>query len=119
MCVPIVGSPAFSFWRRRLGRMVSFPPAIGALTTSVVRAGHARNLGGATCRRRREPMRRALHQVLRKRCPAERLTNAERIERGCLGTLLRLTLLAPDIMEGILDGRQPEAVTLPRLLQPC
>jgi hypothetical protein len=63
-------------------------------------------------------MRRALHQLLRKRCPAERLTNAERIERGCLGTLLRLTLLAPDIMEGILDGRQPEAVTLPRLLQP-
>jgi hypothetical protein len=32
---------------------------------------------------------------------------AEAIERGCLGTLLRLTLLAPDIVEAILDGRQP------------
>jgi hypothetical protein len=32
---------------------------------------------------------------------------AERIERGYLGTLVRLTLLAPDIVEFILDGRQP------------
>ncbi len=32
---------------------------------------------------------------------------AGEIERGYLGTLLRLTLLAPDIVEYILDGRQP------------
>lgn len=43
---------------------------------------------------------------------------AERVERGYLGTLLRLTLLAPDIVEAILNGRQPDCVTLPRLLQP-
>jgi hypothetical protein len=49
-------------------------------------------------------MRRALHQLLRKRGPAERLAEAERIERGHLGTLLRLTLLAPDILEATLDG---------------
>ena len=40
---------------------------------------------------------------------------AERIERGYLGSLLRLTLLAPDIVSAILDGRQlyqvPEALT--------
>jgi len=29
--------------------------------------------------------------------------------------LLRLTLLAPDIVEAILDGRQSEVMTLPRL----
>ena len=29
---------------------------------------------------------------------------AEQIERGYLGSLLRLTLLAPDIVEAILDG---------------
>ncbi|MCA3314749.1 MAG: hypothetical protein ING06_16980, partial [Roseomonas sp.] len=40
----------------------------------------------------------------------------ERIERGYLGTLLRLTLLAPEMVEAILNGRQPEGVTLPRLL---
>ena len=42
---------------------------------------------------------------------------AEKIERGYLGSLLRLTLLAPEMVEAILDGRQPEGVTLPRLLE--
>ena len=41
---------------------------------------------------------------------------AEKIERGYLGTLLRLTLLAPELVEAILNGRQPEGVTLLRLL---
>ena len=41
----------------------------------------------------------------------------EKIERGYLGTLLRLTLLAPDIVDAILDGRQPD-VGLPRLTRP-
>jgi len=36
---------------------------------------------------------------------------AERLERGYLGSLLRLTLLAPDIVSAILDGRQPEELT--------
>ena len=42
---------------------------------------------------------------------------AEKIERGYLGTLLRLTLLAPEMVEAILNGRQPAGVTLPRLLE--
>jgi hypothetical protein len=43
---------------------------------------------------------------------------AERIERGYLGTLLRLTLLAPDLIEAILDGRQADGLGLPRLMEP-
>ena len=43
---------------------------------------------------------------------------AEKIERGYLGTLLRLTLLAPDIVEAVVDGRQGTAVGLPKLLLP-
>jgi hypothetical protein len=43
---------------------------------------------------------------------------SERIDRGYVGTLLRLTLLAPDIVEAILDGRQPSDLGLPRLLKP-
>jgi hypothetical protein len=43
---------------------------------------------------------------------------AEKIERGYLGTLLRLTLMAPDIVEAIIDGRQPERMDLSRLLGP-
>lgn len=46
------------------------------------------------------------------------LAAAERIERGYLGRLLRLTLLAPEIVQGILDGRAAVDLTLPRLLEP-
>src|SRR5947209_7696790 len=43
---------------------------------------------------------------------------AEKIDRGYVGSILRLTLLAPDIVETILDGRQPVDLGLPRLLKP-
>jgi hypothetical protein len=43
---------------------------------------------------------------------------AERIERGYLGTLLRLTLLAPDIVATALHGCQAPGLSLPRLLEP-
>ncbi|WP_245624488.1 hypothetical protein [Belnapia moabensis] len=46
------------------------------------------------------------------------MTEAERIERGYLGTLLRLTLLAPDIVEANVDGRHSVEVRLPGLLEP-
>ena len=43
---------------------------------------------------------------------------AERIERGYLGTLLRLTLLAPVIVEEALNGRAWHGLGLPDVLQP-
>ncbi|MBY0329565.1 MAG: hypothetical protein K2X49_02695 [Acetobacteraceae bacterium] len=43
---------------------------------------------------------------------------AERIERGYLGSLLRLTLLAPDLVTNALDGRHSRSVTLAALLEP-
>jgi hypothetical protein len=46
------------------------------------------------------------------------MADAEKIERGYLGTLLRLTLLAPDIVESILNGRSAADLTLPRFLAP-
>jgi hypothetical protein len=42
---------------------------------------------------------------------------AERLERGYLGSLLRLTLLAPDIVEAILQGRQPKGMTLSAMME--
>ena len=41
---------------------------------------------------------------------------AEKIERGYLGKVLRLTLLAPVVVEAIVDGRQRAEVTLPAIL---
>jgi hypothetical protein len=35
------------------------------------------------------------------------LAAGEKLDRGYLGKLLMLTLLAPDIVEAIMDGRQP------------
>jgi hypothetical protein len=45
------------------------------------------------------------------------MATAERIDRGYLGRMLQLTLLAPDIVEAILNGRQPEGMGLPGLLE--
>lgn len=46
------------------------------------------------------------------------LAEAERINSSYVSRVLRLTLLAPDIIEAILDGRQPDRLTLPVLMQP-
>lgn len=46
------------------------------------------------------------------------MAEAERIERGYLGSLLRLTLLAPDLVTNALDGRHMRSVTLATLLEP-
>ena len=42
---------------------------------------------------------------------------AEKLDRGYLGRLLHLTLLAPDIVEAIVKGKQAEGVTLPGLME--
>ncbi len=46
------------------------------------------------------------------------MAEAERIERGYLGSLLRLTLLAPDLVTNALDGRHMPSVALAALLEP-
>jgi hypothetical protein len=43
---------------------------------------------------------------------------AEKIDRGYVGNILRLTLLAPDTVEAIMDGRQPDGLGMPALLEP-
>jgi len=46
------------------------------------------------------------------------LAQRERIAPSYLTRVLRLTLLAPGIVEAILDGRKAPEVTLPRLMEP-
>lgn len=46
------------------------------------------------------------------------LAEREGIASSYLTRVLRLTLLAPDIVEAVLDGRHGQAVTLARVLEP-
>ena len=48
----------------------------------------------------------------------DELAAAEKINSSYVSRLLRLTLLAPDMVEAILDGRQPASMTLPGLMEP-
>jgi hypothetical protein len=47
---------------------------------------------------------------------AAEIAEAEGVTRSFVNRLLRLTLLAPDIVEAILEGRQPKAMQLRELI---
>ena len=44
------------------------------------------------------------------------MARAEKIERGYMGKVLQLTLLAPKLVEAILEGRQVGELTLPSVV---
>ena len=46
----------------------------------------------------------------------EELASREKVNRGYMSRVLRLTLLGPRIVEALLDGRQPEGLRLEELL---
>ena len=48
---------------------------------------------------------------------AAELAAAESTDASYVSRALRLTLLAPDMVEAVLDGRQPEGITLPALME--
>ena len=48
----------------------------------------------------------------------EEIAAAEKINSSYVSRLLRMTLLAPEIVEAILDGRQPADMTLAALVTP-
>lgn len=45
------------------------------------------------------------------------LAKAERLDPAYVSRVLRLTLLAPPLMEAILEGRQPEGLTVKKLMR--
>jgi ParB-like chromosome segregation protein Spo0J len=49
---------------------------------------------------------------------AAELSRAEGVTKSYLSRILRLTLLAPDIVEAVLGGKQSRALELKRLLKP-
>jgi hypothetical protein len=98
--------------RRRPGRKTIVTPVVDGLPThTTTRADPA--LLKALARAFR--YQRMLDD--RRYASISEMAAAEKLDRGYLGRLLQLTLLAPDIVEAIVEGRQPQGVTLPRLLE--
>ena len=98
--------------RRRPGRKTVVTPGRDAGDAIPTRANPALVKALARAFRYRRLLEDGRHASI------SEMAAAEKIERGYLGTLLRLTLLAPDIVEALLEGRHSQDVHLPRLLQP-
>ena len=48
----------------------------------------------------------------------EEIAAAEKINTSYVSRILRMTLLAPEVVEKIVDGRQPTELTLAKLMTP-
>ena len=81
--------------------------------------------GTVICRRIDNAMVKAIARAFRWREMLENGTHAtiaeiaaaEKINESYVGRILRLTLLAPDIIEAILNGQQPSEMTLTVLMR--
>jgi hypothetical protein len=100
--------------RRRGGRkLVLTPDGAEAPAAPVTRhVDNAMVKAVARAFRWREMLENGTHSTI-----AE-IAASEKINESYVGRVLRLTLLAPDIIEAILNGRQPAELTLPVLIRP-
>jgi hypothetical protein len=100
--------------RRRGGRKLVLAPH----GTSDTRTALSRRIDNAMLKaiarafRWREMLENGTHSTI-----AE-IAAAEKINESYVGRVLRLTLLAPDIIEAILGGRQPAGLQLEAILRP-
>jgi hypothetical protein len=99
--------------RRRGGRkLVLAPDGTNATRTPICRrVDNAMVKAIARAFRWREMLEDGTHATI-----AE-IAAAEKINESYVGRVLRLTLLAPDIVETILAGRQPPGLQLDRLMK--
>jgi hypothetical protein len=99
--------------RRRGGRkLVVSPDGTNVTTTTICRhIDNAMVKAVARAFRWREMLENGTHATI-----AE-IAAAEKINEAYVGRVLRLTLLAPDIVEAILGGRQPADLQLKDLLR--
>jgi hypothetical protein len=100
--------------RKRGGRKLVLAPDGTNVTTAPVRRHIDYSMVKAVARsfRWREMLEDGTYATI-----AE-IATAEKINETYVGRVLRLTLLAPDIIEAILGGRRSVEFTLPVLMQP-
>jgi len=100
-------------WKRRGGRKVIVAPdGSDAWAPAKLRPDETLIRALARAHRWKRMLEEGIHASV------SEIAEAEKIDRSYVNRLLRLTLLAPDIQETILDGRQGAAVTLARLMEP-
>lgn len=100
-------------FRKRGGRKLAISPTgADAWAQPRARVDNAMVKGLARAHRWRKLLNTGRHQTVRD------LAEAENINPSYVARTLRLTLLVPDLVEAILDGRHdPERVTLDRLME--
>jgi predicted transcriptional regulator len=98
--------------RRRGGRKLVLAPDRAEITAPVTRhVDNAMVKAIARAFRWRDILERCEYATIRE------IAAAEKINETYVGRVLRLTLLAPDIVEAILGRRQPAEVTLAVLIR--
>jgi hypothetical protein len=99
--------------KTRGGRKLILAPGGAALTAAPVHRRIDTAIVKAIARafRWRELLESGQYSTVRE------IAAAEKINDSYVSRVLRLTLLAPDIVESILDGRQPHEITLPALMR--
>lgn len=104
--------------RKRGGRkLVLTPEGAGTPTAPVSRRTDSAMVKAvARAFRWREMLENGTHATIAEIAAVEKIV--EKINESYVGRVLRLTLLAPDIVEAILAGRQPPGLQLQELLSP-
>jgi hypothetical protein len=97
-------------WKRRGGRKLIIAPDGGDAWASVKQRPDERLIRALA---RAHRWKRLIEDGTY-RSSAE-IADAEKVTRSFVNRLLRLTLLAPDIQEAIIDGRQPKGMQLAEL----
>ena len=98
--------------RKRCGRKLIVAPEGASWPPARPRVDHTMVKAFARAFRWRRMLESGAHATV------EDLAAAEKINASYLSRILRLTLLAPDIVEAILDGRQPADLQMDALLKP-
>jgi hypothetical protein len=98
--------------RKRGGRKLVLVPGGNDLVPDRPRVDNAMIKALARAFRWRKLLETGLHGTI------EELAKAEKINASYVSRILRLTLLAPQVVEVILHGRQPSDLTLAKIMEP-
>jgi hypothetical protein len=103
---------ALSVHKRGGRKLVLAPDGTGTMAPPRPRIDNAMVKAIARAFRWRKQLETGVHASI-----AE-IATAEKINDSYVGRVLRLSLLAPEIVEAIVEGRQPEKLQLAHLLRP-